>query len=1221
MAVNRPRWLGRQLVIVICLLAASVQSARAQSSELVSGRVINLVGEPIRNVEVQITSIGPGSVATARTDQKGHFSALFHELGTGYRLTFRIVGYEPFTRVLTPNGMRGALDVGDVTLSGAAQVLRPLVANATSKRKIVPPKSGTVAPLGGGTMDATGAGRFLPDPSDLNDLTKQLAGVVDRGDSGYSVVGASPSGNRTVVDGMDFGGGALPRDAIGMASLTTSSAAPSSGQFSGGQLTVISRAGDGTFSGRVRTELIDPHLAWSDPASTTDVPRTVFISGYLSTPSIISHKVRTFLAFDASSERTGVPTLLAPRNALLEQFGVSPDSVARLRTLLENLDVPLGAGLPDQRGLDRAAVSLRSDYRFSALTSLTFFAIGNFRRLTGGGLNELAFPGSTANLSSQSLSYRLTASTFFDQIQETAHLNFAPSTTSTTPSLASPAATVLVGTSFPGQPGGLTSLGFGGGGSRATGRTAVADFSNELTWTERNLRHMVTFTQEIRHDAIDRTTFADAGAFTFESLDDLAAIEPASFVRRLTPTTFHAGSTTASLSLGDLWRAARGKFEVQAGVRYDRRTLSPLGTYNPAVDSSFAVRTDRLPVDGGWSPRIGFEWHPTETDRRSPWGFVTYRPGGGGVSRGRTTPTYADGVTILGPDEPLVVQGSFGAYRGLVAPARAGLIASQTGLPGAVQYLDCVGSATPTPDWSGASIPSRCADGSNAAFAAIQSPVTTVDPAFRSPVSWRGNIELTGWRWHGWGIGPQASFSAGRNVESAVDLNLRRTAAFTLPAEGNRPVFAAATAIVANSGFFAPGAAAVNPQFGSVTQIRSDLSYNAGQFIIAITPPKRNVDDAPFFLTYALNVQRSTVRGFNATTAGDPFNTETIGGSQPQHQFALTTKDVHVGWLAAAARVQLLSGVAYTPVVANDINGDGLANDRAFIFDPNQADTALAQQLRTLLANAPDRTRACLESQLGRVAAANSCRTPWRVQLDLNLQLDPPAEFALGDRFRVTMHLLNASGALVRLFGLENTPLGRSASSQYVDSRLLYVTGFDPARRAFTYRVNQLFGQPLDFGSARQTYPPFELQLGVEYRFGYPKTTRAVFAAPLLPKHATADSITRTVRAAVLREIGGDPLVALLANADSLHLTTDQRNGIRTVAERFENRADSAMAPIQAWSHQNPGKVTRDEIDQRIGDMAASWRSVRTQTWVEGTAYLTPDQRAMLPALKVRGPN
>src|ERR1019366_7715226 len=102
-----------------------------------------------------------------------------------------------------------------------------------------------------------------------------------------------------------------------------------------------------------------------------------------------------------------------------------------------------------------------------------------------------------------------------------------------------------------------------------------------------------------------------------------------------------------------------------------------------------------------------------------------------------------------------------------------------------------------------------------------------------------------------------------------------------------------------------------------------------------------------------------------------------------------------------------------------DINGDGRANDRAFIPGPG-ADTALAAQMATLLASAPAGAKHCLEAQAGSVAGGNSCRTPWQARLDLNIALVPPQSLGGGSRFRVTTSFLNAGGAQERLLGLEN---------------------------------------------------------------------------------------------------------------------------------------------------------------------------------------------------------
>ena len=42
-------------------------------------------------------------------------------------------------------------------------------------------------------------------------------------------------------------------------------------------------------------------------------------------------------------------------------------------------------------------------------------------------------------------------------------------------------------------------------------------------------------------------------------------------------------------------------------------------------------------------------------------------------------------------------------------------------------------------------------------------------------------------------------------------------------------------------------------------------------------------------------------------------------------------------YFSVALTGRAVSGLPYTPLVAGDVNGDGLSNDRAFIFDPAKA--------------------------------------------------------------------------------------------------------------------------------------------------------------------------------------------------------------------------------------------------------------------------------------------
>ena len=121
--------------------------------------------------------------------------------------------------------------------------------------------------------------------------------------------------------------------------------------------------------------------------------------------------------------------------------------------------------------------------------------------------------------------------------------------------------------------------------------------------------------------------------------------------------------------------------------------------YNPAVEQTFGVRTDQVPLDVGLSPRIGFTW--TSRARR-----------GQGTAGGASTlgGLSAEAIRSMSPDmvssivsmqrattlPGVSVSGTFGAYRGTVNTSTIAELVESTGLPGTRVTLSCVGAAVPT---------------------------------------------------------------------------------------------------------------------------------------------------------------------------------------------------------------------------------------------------------------------------------------------------------------------------------------------------------------------------------------------------------------------------------------------------------------------------------------------------------------------------------------------
>src|SRR5262249_15454450 len=146
------------------------------------------------------------------------------------------------------------------------------------------------------------------------------------------------------------------------------------------------------------------------------------------------------------------------------------------------------------------------------------------------------------------------------------------------------------------------------------------------------------------------------------------------------------------------------------------------------------------------------------------------------------------------------------------------------------------------------------------------------------------------------------------------------------------------------------------------------------------------------------------------------------------------------------------SGLPYTPMVANDINGDGYANDRAFVFDPARSpDTATAAAMRSLLSGASAGGRECLARQLGRVVDRNSCEGPWTSTAFMSVSFNP-LKVRMPQRATLSLMVGNPLGAADLLLHGESHPHGWGQAS-IPDARLLFVRGFDPVTRAYRYEV------------------------------------------------------------------------------------------------------------------------------------------------------------------------
>lgn len=1202
------------LGIAICFAPTTVC---AQQPEIVQGRVLDVQKKPVAGVQVTIVGATSRATQETKTNDKGAYVATFRETEDTYALSFRKVGYGPYSRTIKQSGLSNIITVPDAVLPNSLTTLKPMV--VTSIQRV--PAKGEFASVGSNEMNVNSNAQFLADAADLNALIALLPGIHAVGDSGYSVLGAPPTQNGTTIDGASFSGGALPRDAISRSKVVTSTYDVSKGQFSGAQNVISLKSGSQFTAATLRTQLTDPHLAWNDPQAPSAVPQIAGASGYATGP-IRGKNFLYIVSFDVTRRLTDVPSLVAPRAGLLSQLGISSDTVATALQTFNSLGIPATAGnFPTNPVATRGTATARVDYKINSTSTITFEAIPNWTRSSASGIGALSLPTSSGTQQSSSLWMQLQGSTYSHRVLEDFHVTLNPSSVHSEPFLSAPSGNVRVETNFADGRSGLSSFRFGGsGGGKLSGSSNSINAQNTMSWATTDTRHQLKFSQEVRADWGRFTQAASpGGVYSFQSLSALATNTPASFSRTLSTVTNSNHARMVVLSLGDIWRVIPGKLEFQGGVRYDRTSFPTKPSNNSAVESLYGVRTDVIPLDQGFSPRLGFSFAPkARRNGALPVGMTIIAPGLGGSARGGLAPKDASGLSLLPPGSDVTIMGGFGAYRGTIGSTRIGALTDATGLPGTTRYLSCVGSATPIPVWTAnAASPDMCLDGAGPTLSTSAPRVNAFDENFHAPVSWRGALQVNGLYVHSIAIAPSLTYSLGRNAESWVDLNLNRVATFDLPDEGGRVAFGTPNDVVPLTGFYASGAARISSGYGRVTRALSDLRYHAMQITVPIVPAKPIGGRLPVYFVYSLNTSRAQQRGFSGTTAGDPTTIEWMDGRQSRHQFTFGASNVRVWWLSAGVRVDVLSGAAYTPMVAQDINGDGQANDRAFVPGAS-GNSALAGEMQTLLASAPRAVRRCLEAQTGTVAANSSCHTRPQVRLDLDVALVPPQTFGNNSRFRVTTRFLNAGGALVRLLGLQKTPLGQTASSASVDSRLLTVTGFDPSTRAFKYRVNQLFGQPVDYGQARHRYPPFQLMLGLEYRFGYPATNSTPRNLGLLQTGKDSAALAIEVRTNLMRRSFGPDLnevARIIALRDTLGLSVEQVTSIRKIATELDAQLDSLFAPVVAFVISRGKNLSSDEYNAQTRLISQPLRDLQTAQRVKAVAFLLPEQRILLSTI------
>jgi hypothetical protein len=290
------------------------------------------------------------------------------------------------------------------------------------------------------------------------------------------------------------------------------------------------------------------------------------------------------------------------------------------------------------------------------------------------------------------------------------------------------------------------------------------------------------------------------------------------------------------------------------------------------------------------------------------------------------------------------------------------------------------------------------------------------------------------------------------------------------------------------------------------------------------------------------------------------------------------------------------------------VNGDGLSNDRAFIFDPTAtADSAVRAGMSDLLAAAPAGVRRCLGAQLGRVADRNSCRGPWSASFNATVNVVPRGT-PMGDRVSFTLNLVNPLSGLDALW--HHGAMEGWGQPGFADPTLLYVRGFDPATQRFVYEVNQRFGETR--GTRSLPAQPFRASL--EMRFSLGPSLERQQAAIELRGYRRPGQPPVTVQSIKQRNVAAAaaPLRPLVAQKDSLQLSKEQVDSLNKIIAAVTKSADSLWTPTAEYIVKLGPNDADPEMVRRVKETKSAMLDVQFTGYRAVRGLLTPEQRKRL---------
>lgn len=1174
------------------------------STIVLRGRVVAPSGKPVPDATVVALDARGQSLGRVNTDSAGQFSI---RISTGAAVEVRASSFRygsasvPVPSVQEPSTSEQTVNLHDMTLRGPNAALDTMQVRDRQHR--APQRSlGDPLPSHDGVAAVTGVmGRILPVGENSPEaLAATLPGSMLNGAGGFVVFGLGENQQSLTLNGLAAELPSVPRDIPLTVHAATSPTDPSVGEFAAAAVQVEMGAGGRWSTRSARLSLAPPVAARDKSAFPLPTPAGAWQLG-----GSASGQVADGRGYYAGGIQFGRTASVLP-SAFSEP---SATRVGGVRDVASAVGIPttlLGLAPVTQSGSLLARFDLAPTERTTA-----YLILGGALQESIGALRDFtAGPGVGAATKDRTAQAQLHVTRVSGRASHDLRLGMVQTAHDVDPYSELPGARVFEGSTF--AVGGMLTCVLDCVGSDSSGgvldahlwrfgrddlptgpfHRSTIQLADDVTLL-RDGAHRWMFGASLRRDAEIQTAPASLsqGYFTFNSIDALASSDPTMFTREFAGPAHSISESLASAYIGDVWRPT-ANVTAQLGLRAD--VAWPLGkqSASPALPSFATGFGATSWQDATLSPRISvtrtFGLHDTPFPVNS--GDVVASTGRRGTLRF--------------------------AYGRYVAPLQSSFNARLASTRNGVRNLVCEGVGVPRPDWlgfqRGSASPDACALAVPRPFAAsnVITNYELLAPHTTGARTSRASLSASFMPFDAISADIEGVWSNTTHLIESIDQNLRPFRQLTLVEEGGRPVWSPSSAIEPN-GAITEGAWRSDPAIGSVVGYSSSGALRSRQLIVSLESANAG---GPLYWSssYVNGYVEQRLRRVGAPTDGDPSTIRwTRGDYDVRHQFTFQVGVRSHSGASITLFARLHSGLPFTPLVAGDPNGDGIADDAAFIPDASAlrvspSDLTLAREISLFRGSG----RACLTANAGSIARLNSCSGAWAFDnFTVQISSRAPSLLHLLEDSRISLSLTDPLGGLDNL--LHKTSLhGWGISSGASDPVLLITQGFDPGSQRFSYAVNPHFGRTVNVANSFRAVFEVSVPLSPPREQQMLSATLAQLDRAQLTIPQRAEILTKRYRAAE-----ANPVTLLVAAADTLALTDAQLSELRDLQDAYDSASGPAWKSFESGLAGSKEWPSRSSVLERIREAQTAAFTATKAIRTRARRELTPDQLRRISSL------